>query len=143
MAAPEKKPKKAPQNREFIRLDVLLPVSFTLVNDPAQRLRLTLPNLGFSINLSSGGMLLATDRELPEGTRLQVSFSLFHGEPEVWCDAKVLFTERQQEGAVRRYLSHLTFVSPDRDFQDKVMRFVFDRQRRLKRHLAAQTGAKD
>jgi hypothetical protein len=67
------------------------------------------------------------------GTRLVTTFGLFHGEPEVWTEAEVLFTERQQEGAVRRYLSHLAFDSPDKDFQDRVMRFIIDRQRKLKR----------
>jgi c-di-GMP-binding flagellar brake protein YcgR len=120
------------QQRDFVRVDVLLPVSFTLVENTAQRLRLTMPNLGFSINLSVGGMLLATDRELPVGTKISATFGLFHGEPEVWTEADVLFTERQQEGAVRRYLTHLVFDSADRDFQDKVMRFIVDRQRKLK-----------
>jgi hypothetical protein len=128
----EKKNPKAGQKRSFVRLDVLLPVSFTLLADQAQRMRLSPPSLGFSINLSSGGMLLASDRELAQGAKLMVSFPLLHGEPEAWCEAEVLFTERQQEGAVRRFLSHLLFSSPDQEFQDRVMQFIFDRQRKLK-----------
>lgn len=129
----EKSRKGGSQNRDFVRLDVLLPVYFNVLSDPAQRMHLSPPNLGSSINLSAGGMLLATDRELAAATRLLVTFTLFQGEPEVFTEAEVLFTERQQDGALRKYLSHLAFLYKDKEVQDKVTRFIFDRQRNLKR----------
>ncbi len=121
------------QKRNFVRVDVLLPVSFNVVNEQSQRLRRNAPNLGCSVNLSSGGMLLATDRELPTGTRLLLTFPLFEGEAEVWTDALVLVSQRQQEGALKKFLCHLSFDSPDKDTQDKIMKFIFEKQRSLRR----------
>jgi c-di-GMP-binding flagellar brake protein YcgR len=129
-------PKKIPasQRREFHRLEILMPVSYKLMSEQALRGHSSRPELGSTINLSLGGMLIGTAHEIQPKSRLFCTFKLFAGEPEIWVEGLALDTQAQPEGAVFKYLSHLRFDHPGRETEQALGRFIMQKQKESRRH---------
>jgi len=124
----------ASQRRAFHRLEILMPVSYKLVAEQALRGPLTRPELGSTLNLSLGGMLIGTAHEIQPRSRLFCTFKLFAGEPEIWVEAVALDSQAQPEGAVFPFLSHLRFDHPGRETEQALGRFIMQKQKELRRH---------
>lgn len=74
------------ERRRFVRLDTRLEVSYSVL--PAGTSQETTTK-----NIGSGGICLFADRELPPGTRLQVSMKLPDREQPVHFTADVVWSE--------------------------------------------------
>ncbi len=111
-----------------------MPVSYKLVSEQASRGHLGQPDLGSTINLSLGGLLLGGSKEIPAKSRVFCTFKLLAGEPEVWAEAMALDSLRQPEGAVFSWLSHLKFDHLPRPSEQALGRFIMAKQKEIRRH---------
>ncbi|MDN5293814.1 MAG: hypothetical protein PWQ91_1798 [Eubacteriales bacterium] len=117
------------QRRRFVRFEVRLPVKFYLLDNQYNPLP---PQLeGFTVNISGGGILLATEAEVKIGDQLQLEIAFPDGTiieavgrvvrlQEVWEDRKAI-----------NYAGIEFILLSSRD-QDTITRFIFQQQRLLR-----------
>jgi c-di-GMP-binding flagellar brake protein YcgR len=123
----------ASQRRNFHRLEILLPVSFKLLSEQAARGNHSRPDLGSSINLSLGGLLLGSGREIPAKSRVFCTFKLWPQEAEIWIEAIALDSQAQPEGAIFKWLTHLRFDHLPKEVEQALGRFMAQKQKELRR----------
>ena len=109
------------ERRQFVRLDTRLEIKHTVLPS-GMPLETTTKNIG------TDGVCLFADRELPPGTRLQVSMKLPDREEPVHFTAEVMWSETyetigktQRERAVEVGVRFVEIAPQDRD---AVMRHV-------------------
>lgn len=114
------------QRRGHVRVEAGLTLSLRLLSDNNNDFSACLAH---TINISAGGLLLATDKKLKKGQ--MVLLDLFLPEAEVVsCKAKTVrvFSEADSPVKGRAGLQYEDISEKDRD---KIARFVFSRQREL------------
>ena len=110
-----------------------MPVSYKLVSEQALRGHLNRPDLGSTINISLGGLLLGSDKEIPAKSRVFCTFKLLPADAEVWTEAVALTSQPQPEGAIFRWLTHLRFDHLPREVEQALGRFMMQKQKELRR----------
>ncbi|MDK2784234.1 MAG: hypothetical protein PWQ41_801 [Bacillota bacterium] len=118
------------QRRSFVRLEASLPavvrVYEATAGGPGQAMEEVKT---YTLDVSGGGALLAFPHALPPETPLELTISL--PDEKISCQAKV---KRVEEGTASDRPARLgvefTAISP-RD-QDKIVKFIFERQRELR-----------
>lgn len=115
------------QRRQFVRLEASVPLEFWL---PSGVARETLTH-----DISGSGLSMITLFALDTGmsVRLKISFP----DKKIDTNAKVIrckpLKEDTTKGGRPRYEVALTFVNLDTNKQDAIMRYIFERQRELRR----------
>ncbi len=74
------------ERRQFVRLDTRLEITYSVLPAGA-------PQPATTKDISAGGVCLFADRELPQGTRLQVTMKLPDREAPVYFTAEVMWSE--------------------------------------------------
>lgn len=130
----------AEQKRSFVRLDVVLPVRYrSYTGNPVMEQGF---NVGRTLNLSSGGMLLVVPKPLPTGAKLDLGIEIGDGKI-LYVPGRVLSgSDQTLEGIVRRE-EKIAFVDVDEETQDAVMRFILEEQRRQKRQRSLSHGEQE
>jgi c-di-GMP-binding flagellar brake protein YcgR len=128
---------RRPSDQDWVapRRDVRVPVAIAdgqfWWEDGAGRFGPLLP--GSLIDLSVGGFQAMTRTGLPLGTRLLVRFTMSRQAGHLMADALVLRDyARVSETGVRSHRSHCQFVDLPRRDRDRLLRFVFQRERELR-----------
>jgi c-di-GMP-binding flagellar brake protein YcgR len=88
---------------------------------------------GSVVDVSAGGFQAMTKGGLPPGTTVLARFTLSRENGYLMTDAAVLRTyERVSDAGVKSYRSHCQFTAlPERD-RDRLIKFVFQRERELR-----------
>lgn len=88
---------------------------------------------GSIVDLSAGGLQVMTKTGLPEGQVVLVRFTLSRVAGHLMVDARVLRDyERLSDVGVKTHRSHLEFLElPERE-RDRLIKFVFQRERELR-----------
>jgi len=123
-------PDESEEKRAYFRIDTVLPLTFRLENEAAQPLpRPT------QVNLSMGGLALATERNLIIGDTLSLAFFLPSG-PPIQTQAKVvrLFTNPNKIPA--RQVG-IQFITIDERDQERLYTYIFKLQIAQRRHRHA------
>jgi hypothetical protein len=102
------------QRRNFVRIQA--PLDVTVDNALGQHLTTN------SVDISGGGMLLNGPQTLMLDERIRFRLQLAPGEPPIEGRARVVRTGRDNKRAV-------VFEEIDRDARERLIHFVFDRQR--------------
>ncbi|MEW6275043.1 MAG: PilZ domain-containing protein [Bacillota bacterium] len=123
------------QQRNFVRLPVALEVFYAL---PPEKNRRPRYKKAISIDLSGGGMRLAVNELLAEGTLLNLKFSLplKKGIKEISTAGKIVRRWAFETEGVVTYQVAVEFQGIGRTQQDYIVNFIFSRmaeQGRLKR----------
>lgn len=101
--------------RRFARANVDFPVTIIV---PGQELVLE----GSAIDLSAGGMRVATASDLPAGQSVMLRFTLRGGEAEMLVRGKVVMSFF--EGAKNRYAHGVAFTQYAQPDQDAIVAYV-------------------
>lgn len=127
MPAPEDV--KRIQLRNFVRVPVLMDVEYLLPGSEAVY-------QGTAVDLSAGGMKLATKHKLPVEEIITLYFKITKGKKplNIQLQARVVRTERV-ETDVKLYHSGLQFLGVNRALEETLVRFVFKKQREQLRKL--------
>jgi hypothetical protein len=121
-------PPRPPQRRDDVRIDLVRPVAMIPHGFKVGWLT------GFTRNVSAGGVLVAGADALHEGDRLRLRFELDSEEDLIDLLARVV---RADEDWGLRGLRLEQLVERDRE---RIVRFVFARQRRALAELRSRTG---
>src|SRR5919204_1605409 len=128
---------RRPADEEWVapRRDVRVPVAITdgqyWWEDGSGKFGPFVP--GSLVDLSLGGFQTMTRRELPIGTRVLCRFTLSRLAGHLMADAVVLRSyARVSETGVRTHRSHCQFLDLPRRDRDRLLRFVFQRERELR-----------
>lgn len=117
------------QKRAFVRLEASVPVMvWELTGGPLSKPAGTEVKT-HTVDLSGGGALLVYPRDLKPGTWLEMEIDLPN---KVRCRAQVRRVEHIEQGLEKVRLA-VEFVEITQADQDKIMAFIFERQRELRR----------
>jgi c-di-GMP-binding flagellar brake protein YcgR len=119
------------QRREFVRLELSLPVTVRqLPQGP-----LSQPEgeevKTYTVDISGGGARIIYPYELPAGTWLELAI---HLPEEVKCRGQVRRIEHIETGANKKRRLAVEFAEISQASQEKIIAFIFKRQRELRRH---------
>ncbi len=120
------------QRRKFFRVPVTLPVTAFAPGQGEERSRRVIS--GEILNISSGGILMSTEEELPLGSELLLFFVLSEEIDLEDIPARVVrggVIEKRKRGGEYEY--GIEFVDIHTRLRDSIMRFVFKRQIDLER----------
>lgn len=114
------------QQRNFVRFPVALEVFYAL---PPEKNRRPQYKKALSVDLSGGGVRLAVDELLPEGTVLNLKFSLplKKGLKEIATAGKVVRRWAYETDGVVTYQVAVEFQGITRTQQDYIVNFIFSR----------------
>lgn len=113
------------QQRQSYRLEILLDVTYDLLDLESPDFAVLCSGSGTCLNISTGGMCLVTELAFASNDQLEVTFKLDN----------VLFTfiaEVIRDGSLNNkgtYTHGLKFINPDKTDVEKLSRIIFDRQR--------------
>ena len=109
------------ERRRFVRLDVYLDVSYSVLPDSQPRYSVTK-------DVGAGGFCLVTDEPLKPGTRLQVSLKLPERGTPVVCVGEVAWSEAYEivtkTGSRRSVETGVRFIEIAAEDREVVMRHV-------------------
>lgn len=110
------------QQRQYVRLKCLLEVSYAQPPEGSRRPRF---RRAYSLDISGGGMLLATEEELPVGQVLLLEFSLplREGAKKMELKGRVVRSFRDEDSGKPRVA--LQFEEITRAQQDLIVRYIF------------------
>jgi len=114
------------QKRRFVRIEVMLPVKYrSYTGHPVWDQNFS---VGRSINLSSGGMILAVNTALAPEAKLDMELEL-NDKTRLYLIGKVLGGEDMMVDGVSRRVEKISFMDLDDETRDIIMKFIFNRQR--------------
>lgn len=111
------------QRREFVRLEISLPIRFSLLTDKAAQGPY---EPGTTLDLSAGGVCFLSRLQLEEGQLLNLCLNL--GDGEFSCRAQVVRGSRAEAG-VQNYATAVKFIEITDNLRDHIVGFVFAKQR--------------
>jgi c-di-GMP-binding flagellar brake protein YcgR len=124
-------PKKV-QKRNFVRLDVVLPVKYRrFTGNPVFQSNF---NVGRTVNISVGGVKLSVSTPIPVGTRLDMEIDLSDS-VKPYVVGKVLGGEEKVIDGISRRIEKISFVEVDKDAQDLMMKYIFENLRKVVRKV--------
>jgi c-di-GMP-binding flagellar brake protein YcgR len=122
-------PKKV-QNRRFVRLDIVLPVKYRrYTGNPVFQANF---NVGRTINLSVGGVKLSVSTPIPIGTKLDMEIEISDS-IRPYVVGKVVGGEERVIDGISRRIEKIGFVEVDKDAQDVMMKYIFEKLRKVVR----------
>jgi c-di-GMP-binding flagellar brake protein YcgR len=118
---------KKNQKRNFVRLDVVLPVKYRpFTGNPVFD---NVFNVGRTYDLSSGGMKLTVGKPLKTGLKLDIEIELGK-ETHPFIVGQVLGGEDLVVDGISRRIEKINFIELDPEAQEMIMKFIFDYQRK-------------
>jgi c-di-GMP-binding flagellar brake protein YcgR len=104
-----------PHTRKFVRAPVSMPVEYSSDSED-------LVKVGHAVDLGGGGMRLATEDDLPQGTFLFLRFRLPGSGREVLARARIVLSFFNAES--KRYYHGIAFTQIDPNDQVAIVRFI-------------------
>jgi len=116
---------KVNQKREFVRLEVSLPIRFRIVDEenPDNGIE-----EGTTVDISAGGALFSTQAEIKAGQKIEIDLQLSN-KGSFFCRANVVRVferGKNEKNAVRVAIEYNDISESQRD---KIFRFIFEKQR--------------
>ena len=140
------------QRREYYRLSCHMPLIYRIVEEEERKLLeddvpyddeeivMNWQN-GEMLDLSGGGIRFITPFEIPKYTLLQVRFDISLGEEAevLYAYAALLRAERSPNNSAI-YDNRIKFWKMDRVSREKIVRFIFETQRKKRSREAGKNG---
>jgi c-di-GMP-binding flagellar brake protein YcgR len=118
---------KKPQKRNFVRLNVVLPVKYRKYSgNPVFE---GVFNVGRTYDLSSGGMKLTVSKPLLAGEKLDIELELGEN-TKPYIIGQVLGGEDVMIEGIARRVEKINFIDVDSEAQEMIMKYIFDFQRK-------------
>ncbi|MDH7576742.1 MAG: PilZ domain-containing protein [Bacillota bacterium] len=128
------RPKKVTriQRRNFLRIPAVLPLTFSILEGPE---RVSRPEIFHTetVDLSGGGAMIKTPVKLSKDEYLEMELTLPR-KGTINIVGRVVRTQETKKGSTGLiYLTGIDFEVIDESDRDKIIAFVFERQRELRR----------
>ncbi|ACB84999.1 flagellar brake protein [Natranaerobius thermophilus] len=125
------------QRRQFFRLEKKLPVKYKILDDDCES-ELSDTKDAYALDISGGGLKLATQEIIPVNSFLELNFELNIDEGknsnihDIRCVGKIVRTQKVDTDRVSIYHYGVKFISLPSEIQDTIVRFIFNEQRKLR-----------
>jgi len=128
------------QRRQYFRFDCTLPVKYRIVNEEGNND----PGMGeteakaiplkdaVTRDISGGGVCIALEENVEKGTVLELYIDLGKEENMNFV-GKVVRVERKDISEIYKYEAGIAFEAIDDKEREKIIRFIFDEQRKLRK----------
>ena len=116
------------QLRSWVRIDVNLPVVAKLVSTPNNEEVENLIIEGRIVDLSGGGLAMVLPHHFVVGSVVAASF-VVNGMPMEDVQAKIVRVSVIGDATDPKYNHSVSFVDERKELQEKIVRYVFDKQR--------------
>ncbi|PIU67150.1 MAG: hypothetical protein COS84_04990 [Armatimonadetes bacterium CG07_land_8_20_14_0_80_40_9] len=122
----------AEEKREFLRVDDVVPVTYKKVVKPTGW---STDRKGVRKDIGGGGIRLICDEEMPVGTTLELKFDLpdVSRPTSIVVLGEVVWGQRTEEEGKPKYACGVAYVNIDEGERSKIIKYVFDKQRKVKR----------
>jgi c-di-GMP-binding flagellar brake protein YcgR len=120
---------KRTQRRNFVRLDSNLSLVFNIISDELDEAGK--PLKGLTLDISGGGTRFESNLSLPEGIVLEMNINL----PRIGTVSalgKVVRTTATKNSVKKHYIIGVQFMIIEEKERDKIIRYIFDKQRELR-----------
>lgn len=117
--------KQKVQRRNFVRVPANLPLEYRKVNEQGEEIFYE----AFIRDLSGGGLQFQTKKRLIKGDVLQIKLGL--PEDLIICKAAVTWVYTDIRDKQERYFVGIKFMEINEKLRERVIRYVFQRQREL------------
>ena len=104
-----------PHTRKFVRVPVSMPVEYSYDGEDIAK-------VAHAVDLGGGGMRIATEDDLPQGTFLLLRFRLPDGGREILARARIVLSFFNAES--KRYYHGIAFTQIDPNDQVAIVRFI-------------------
>ncbi len=104
-----------PHTRKFVRAPVAMPVGYSCDVEE-------LPRTGQAVDLGGGGMRLAADEDLAQGTYLLLRFRLPDNTQDILARGRIVLSFFNAES--KRYYHGIAFTQIDPNDQIAIVRFI-------------------
>ncbi|MDT3699264.1 MAG: PilZ domain-containing protein [Thermincola sp.] len=121
---------KRTQRRNFVRLETKLSIVFAEVNEDYETVGDTFS--GTTIDLSGGGVMFACNTLLKYGDILDLTVVLTESDSAKALGKVVRFSENPPNSK-QKYSVGLEFTAIEESERDKIIKFIFNKQRELRR----------
>ncbi|MGB9792047.1 MAG: flagellar brake protein [Thermacetogeniaceae bacterium] len=118
------------QRRSYIRVPARIPVRFTLLDDQKQPTDLN--SSSETIDISGGGVALLSSTPIPCGSYLEMELDVPR-KGTIRVLGKVARTEEKKTEYGKTTLLGISFVEIDESDRDKIIQYVFEIQREMRR----------
>lgn len=120
------------QLRQYARVDINIPIRLRLVKSEREEERVNIGSLieGRMVDISGGGGCLIIDKSLIPGDIVSLSFKITDN-PFNGIAARILRVSLQEIHDTTFYRHSLQFVNIEQAVREKIIKFVFEKQRQL------------
>jgi len=115
--------------RSYYRLQVVRPLKVRLMRDEVTPISEFKP--ATTLDVSGGGIMIRGKTEIPKGHLAEVNLDLGGVNVNAVCRANV--SRIEEHGGAPVFLTGLEFIAIEERERDKIIKFVFDSQRALKK----------
>lgn len=123
---------KKVQRRNFVRVESFLPVQYSDQNKIKQKKEVSIKT-GKTADVSGGGLCLSTIEPVEHGQQLWLSLQLPNKCTIEAIGKVVRVSDRIVQGTEKRYYSAIQFVEIDERDRDKIISYIFQLQRELRK----------
>lgn len=118
------------QRRKYLRLPATIPVTYRVLNNPEK----SDVYHSFTLDISGGGVLICSPVCLSYNDKLDITLALPQ-KGEINVVGRVLRIEERidKKSRIRSYLLGIEFLEINEPDRDKIIAFIFDMQRRMRR----------
>ena len=123
---------KRNQLRQFVRVDVNLPLKFRIIKTENEESKKQTGKLieGKIVDISGGGLSFLFSRPLVPGDIVSFKFQLTTAHfSEI--DAKILRVSIQESKTATCYKHHVQFINIEQKLREKIVKYIFEKQRQL------------
>jgi c-di-GMP-binding flagellar brake protein YcgR len=123
---------KRNQLRQFVRVDVNLPLKFRIIKTENEESKKQIGKLneGKIVDISGGGLSFLFSRPLVPGDIVSFKFQLTTAHfSEI--DAKILRVSIQESKTATCYKHHVQFINIEQKLREKIVKYIFEKQRQL------------
>ena len=127
---PPDQPVRHVQRRRFVRLEWRIPIEVELSTAPGESSEPQPKERLFSRNISGNGICLSYHKRLAKGEQVDMIVPLLPGRPPLPIIGEVVRADDPAEGPTKdRFDIGIQFIQIRLSDQDRIVRFVFDKQR--------------
>ncbi|UMZ73382.1 flagellar brake protein [Natranaerofaba carboxydovora] len=120
------------QRRNFFRLEKTIPVEYYVLDEKGEKEISSKKEANF-LDISGGGAKLSTEEIIPLGAHVEFNIHLEDdNDKPVNCIGKVVHSKKVDTERVKIYHYGIEFVSLPTAVQDRIVRYTFEEQRKMR-----------
>lgn len=121
------------QRRNYVRIECSIPVQYAVIDNSEELDQDLVFQTGRTLDISGGGLRLFTNHSLEQEQKLFIKLKLLKDD-EIEIKGKVIrLLDIDEETKKKRFIYGIEFIDINERDRDKIISFIFEKQRQLRR----------